>query len=144
MSEILNISQIKELSQTVLAIPGFSSGQTVNVKVQRPNILAALSHGKIPNHLLSTVNKMITGKSSKEEKEDESSRAKGVAKLYEMYAEICLVAPTYKELKEYITDEQLEVIFTWATTEVKSLDSFRAKQNDGADNSNGTELSEKA
>lgn len=144
MSEILNVNQLKEMSYSVIEIPGFDLGQLVKIKVQRPKIMSLLSHGKIPNHLLSTVNQMIVGTSSKKEKQDESSRSKDVAKLYELYSEICLVEPTYQDLKEYITDEQLEAIFKWATSEVNSLDYFRAKQNDGADNSNGTELSEKA
>ena len=104
MSEILNINQIKEMSYSVIEIPGFDLGQAVKVKVQRPKIMSLLSHGKIPNHLLSTVNQMIVGTSSKKEKQDESSRSKDVAKLYELYSEICLVEPTYQILKECITD----------------------------------------
>ena len=144
MGEILNINQIKEMAYSVIELPGFLAGQTVNVKVQRPNIMALLSHGKIPNHLLSTVNQMITGTSSKKEKEDESSKGKEIVKLYELYSEICLVEPTYQELKEYITDEQLEALFTWATTGVMSLDSFRPNEEDGSDNNDGKELSEEA
>mgnify|MGYP001004904431 CR=1 FL=1 len=141
---ILNIEQIKELSQPAIEIPGFQPGQVVQVKVQRPNIMGLLAHGKIPNHLLSTVNKMITGQPSKKEKEDEGSKAKEVAKLYELYCEICLVQPTYQEFKEYITDEQMEAIFSWATAEVKSLDSFRGDAKNGSDHNDGTELSKEA
>ena len=144
MSNIFSINDIKELAHSTLQIPGFSAGQVINVKVQRPNIMGLLAHGKIPNHLLSTVNKMITGQSSKKEKEDEAAKAKEVAKLYELYCEICLVEPSYDEFKEYITDEQMEAIFSWATAEVKSLDSFRADAENGSDHNDGAELSEKA
>jgi hypothetical protein len=142
MSEVISIEQIKKLATTVLPIPGFSPEQkTIRVRVKRPDIMSLLAQGKIPNHLVSVVNDMLTV--SNKTKTDEE-KAKDVAKLYELYATICLVEPTYEEMKPYITDEQLEAIFSWATAEVAQLENFREDKENGASDNDVQEVQPEA
>lgn len=143
MSEILSIEQLKELSTTAIEIPNFDGSGVINVRVQKPKLLAMAAQGKIPNHLLGVVDTIMFG-NSKNKKEKSKPRTEELGKLYELYCTACLVEPKYEEFKDLITDDQMEAIFNWGMGTVNKLDTFRDDQKDGTSNNNGEEVQQEA
>lgn len=139
MSEILSIEQLKKMATTVIEIPDFEDTGTIKVRVQKPRLMAMASQGKIPNHLLGIVNNMMFP-SKKEKKEPNIEE---IAKIYELYCRACLVEPSYDEIKNIITDEQMEAICDWAMGDIKKVEPFRANEGNGSSDNNGEQVREK-
>jgi len=133
MSEILSIEQLKNMATTIIEIPDFEGTGTIKVRVQKPRLMAMAAQGKIPNHLLGIVNTMMFP-SKKEKKEPNIEE---IAKIYELYCRACLVEPSYDEIKDIMTDEQMSAIFDWAMGDVKKLETFRSNEGDGSSNNTG-------
>lgn len=139
MSEILSIEQLKNMATTIIEIPDFEGTGTIKVRVQKPRLMAMAAQGKIPNHLLGIVNNMMfPGKKEKKEPNIEE-----IAKIYELYCRACLVEPSYDEIKDIMTDEQMSAIFDWAMGDAKKLETFRANEGDGSSDNNGEQVREK-
>lgn len=117
----------------IIEIPDFEGTGTIKVRVQKPRLMAMAAQGKIPNHLLGIVNNMMFP-SKKEKKEP---NVEEIAKIYELYCRACLVEPSYDEIKDIITDEQMEAIFDWAMGDMKKVETFRSNEGDGSSNNTG-------
>lgn len=139
MSEILSIEQLKKMATTVIEIPDFEGTGTIKVRVQKPRLMAMASQGKIPNHLLGIVNNMMFP--SKKEKNEPNIEE--IAKIYELYCRACLVEPSYDEIKNIITDEQMEAIFDWTMGDMKKVETFRSNEGNGSSDNNGEQVREK-
>lgn len=133
MSEIISIEQLKNMATTIIEIPDFEGTGTIKVRVQKPRLMTMVAQGKIPNHLLGIVNNMMFP-SKKEKKE---LNVEEIAKIYELYCRACLVEPSYDEIKDIITDDQMMAIFDWAMGDVKKLETFRSNEGNGTSNNNG-------
>lgn len=144
MSEILNIQELKKMAHPVIPIPNFDNSGTINVRVQRPRLMSMAAGGKIPNHLLGTATRMVSGQKKQYAKANDEDLIKDAALMMELYCKACLVEPTYEEFKDIMTDEQADAIFAWATGTVKQLDSFRTDKGDGTSNNNGKALPKEA
>lgn len=136
MSEILSIEQLKNMATIVIEIPDFEGTGTIKVRVQKPRLMAMAAQGKIPNHLLGIVNNMMFP--SKKEKREPNIEE--IAKIYELYCRACLVEPSYDEIKDIMTDEQMSAIFDWAMGDVEKLETFRSNEGDGTSNNNGKKV----
>lgn len=119
-----------------LDIPGLDGRQQITVKVQRPRILAMAAQGKIPNRLMTVATRVIGGAAKSKE-----PSIKDIAETIELYCRACMVEPTFDEIKDIITDDQMSAIFGWATSEVDELASFRGDEEDGRSDNDGEELS---
>lgn len=139
MSEILNIEKLREMANSIVDIPDFENKETIKVKLQKPRLMSMAAQGKIPNHLLGIVNNMMFP-SKKEKKEPNIEE---IAKIYELYCRACLVEPSYDEIKDIITDEQMEAIFDWAMGDVKKVETFRSNKGNGSSDNNGEQVREK-
>ena len=144
MSEVISIEEIKRLACPVVDIPGYSPGETIKVRLQKPQIMKMMAEG-IPNHLLSVVEQMMYGSRSqkKQSKKDAKEKLKDLANVYEVFCRACLVEPTYEEFEPYLSDDQKEAIFEWATAEVAQLENFRENQKDGASDNDEPEVQPK-
>ena len=129
MSKVLNIKDIEKLAAPEVEIPGFDNDSTIFVKMKKPSLMTLIAEGKVPNHLLGVATRMIGGNGSKPKGKEETSeeKTKNIVNMLELYCEICLVEPTYAELKAYLTDEQKEFIFDWGMGNVNKLSTFRNK-----------------
>lgn len=139
MNEILSIEQLKNMATTIIEIPDFEGTGTIKVRVQKPRLIAMAAQGKIPNHLLGIVNNMMFP-SKKEKKEPNIEE---IAKIYELYCRACLVEPSYDEIKDIMTDEQMSAIFDWAMGDAKKLETFRSNKGNGSSDNNGEQVREK-
>lgn len=133
MSEVISIEELRKQATTVIDIPNFDNSGTIKVRVQKPRLMAMAAQGKIPNHLLGVVNNMMFGN----KKEKKETNITDVAKTYELYCRACLVEPSYEEIKDIITDDQMIAIFDWAMGDMKGLENFRTNKRNGASNNNG-------
>lgn len=139
MSEILSIEQLKKMATTVIEIPDFEGVGKIKVRVQKPRLMAMAVQGKIPNHLLGIVNDMMFPKN----KDKKELKIEDISKTYELYCRACLVEPSYEEMKDIITDDQMIAIFDWAEGKVNQLNTFRDDKRDGSSNNNGEQVREK-
>ena len=139
MSEI--IDKFKDNSVEI-EIPDFDGVGIFNIKVKRPQLMAMMTQGKIPNRLLGVAAQATIGNRNKKEKQDPVQEAKELAEWIEFYCTICMVEPKYEEVKDKITDDQALAIYAWAIAPIDVLRSFRDKEKNDTNNRNGKVLSE--
>lgn len=109
-----------------IKISGFEEGEEIEVKVKKPSLMHLISYGKIPNPLMPTVIKIFEGKLTKQEAEKMAHIDE--LKLIDIFVSGTLIEPAYEEVKEYLTDEQRNEIFTFAIGGLKALDNFRTNE----------------
>lgn len=144
-NEILSVDELRALSTPIVEIPGFSGGATIKVRLKKPSLLRMAQEGEIPNHLIGIAKKMITGQDEgQKDSKDNASLLKEAGQMTELYCKACMVEPAYEEVKDILTDEQSDFIFSWAIGQVKDLDSFRTNKADGKHNSNEPAVPNKA
>lgn len=105
-------------------LPGWGENDVFECVLKTPSILDLASKGKIPNPLIADVVSLFKG----EFKEDMTTieGLKNVNELSEFFCDVCLVEPSYSELKEAggLTDNQKIHIYMFATRGVKALTPF--------------------
>lgn len=127
-------------NSTMIIVPGFDGIEPIEILVKRPQLMSMMSQGKVPNHLLSYAAKATMGKSFEYTKKDEVEKAKELADWVAFFCELCMVKPTYEEVKDTITDDQALSIYAWAVAPIDVLKTFRDKQKDASNNVNVTQL----
>lgn len=105
-------------------LPGWGENDVFECVLKTPSILDLASKGKIPNPLIADVVALFKG----EFKEDMTTieGLKNVNELAEFFCDVCLIEPSYSELKEAggLTDNQKIHIYMFATRGVKALTPF--------------------
>lgn len=136
----MSIEKFKDNS-TMIEIPDFDGVGTIDIKVKRPQLTSMMSQGKIPNRLLGVASQAAIGGGFKYKSEDEIEKAKELAEWIAFYCEICMVEPSYEEVKDTITDDQTLAIYAWAIAPIDVLRSFRHQKKNDSNNRNGKVLS---
>lgn len=145
MTEVITLEEIKRQAEPVVNIPNFDNTGTIGVRLRKPQLLRLAQQGKIPNHLLKIAATMVSGEGYPDiDKKKEEERLKIMDQTIELYCRVCLVQPTYEELKNYLTDEQRGFIFDWAIGEVESLEPFRAEPTNGDNDTASKETQKEA
>ena len=114
---MLSLDAIK--TSKIETIPGWF-GETVEVELKRPSILALAAAGAIPNPLMKTARKLFYSGISP----DGGDLAEEGRVLLEV-AKAALVKPSFDELETAgieLTDEQLIAIFQFTQLGAKALD----------------------
>jgi len=142
-NEIFSIEKLIEMANPIIPIPGFDNKSTINIRVQRPKLMAMATQGKIPNHLMNIAATMIGGKKQNSRELSHEEYIKEIHAAMELYCMACMVEPSYEEMKDILTDDQKGTIFNWGIGEVQVLDSFRKDKEDGTSNNSGETLPEK-
>ena len=128
---------------TIIAIPGFGDGDTINVRLRKPNLLTLMKSGRIPNQLMGTATELFEGKKKTGNTGYSATELADIASLMTIFCEACLVEPSYKELTDSgieLTMEQMNFIVSYAQGGVKSLESFRSKSRDSQNTHDGGEM----
>lgn len=119
---ITSLEEIKAIAGArELEIEGWEKETPFVCKLKRISLLELASKGKIPNGLMSTVMALFEGDKAKTDKID----VKDFAQVMDLFCEMSLVEPNYKEVKEYLTDNQKTQIFNYAQKGLKALEKFR-------------------
>lgn len=148
MTNIITAEQFKQLAFQIIALPGFSKGsESIHVKIRAAGVMNLIANGKIPNTLLGKVTELfgetstvtkdnaslasITDQQKKEALDRLNKTDTGIqdmAELLRVFAEASMVEPTYAEVGEYMTDEQLMTIFSAMYGEVTQAETFRTDE----------------
>ena len=134
---MLSLDAIK--TSKIETIPGWF-GETVEVELKRPSILALAAAGAIPNPLMKTARKLFYSGINP----DGGDLAEEGRVLLEV-AKAALVKPSFDELEAAgieLTDEQLIAIFQFTQLGAKALDRFRQLPADPDGDIHGAEVSE--
>lgn len=134
---MLSVDSIK--TSKIETIPGWF-GETVEVELKRPSILALAAAGAIPNPLMKTARKLFYSGINP----DGGDLAEEGRVLLEV-AKAALVKPSFDELEAAgieLTDEQLIAIFQFTQLGAKALDRFRQLPADPDGDIRGAEVSE--
>ena len=127
---------------SLVDIPGFSDGETITVRLRKPNMLTLIKTGKIPNNLLHSATTLFDG-AKRDKKGYSQEELSSICEIMTVLCEACLVAPTYKELTDAgieLTQEQMTFIFNYSQGGVKSLAPFRNKSKHHSDAGDGSEV----
>lgn len=137
---ITNLEELKAKKYIEVNLPGWDIDDTFTCKLQRVNLLDLAAKGQIPNPLMGAVIQLFKGNGLSPE--DEKS-LKLINELSELFCEVTMVEPTFKEVQEVIglTDEQKIIIYNYAVKGVKVLESFRKKSEDTKSSKHGETVS---
>lgn len=143
MNKVVKIEDIKDKLTQTIEIPDFSGEGTITVRVRKPQIMKLITSGKIPNPLLPTALAMLDGRNMRKAKSEDELALEGI-KSIQIYCMACLVEPTWDEIKDYITDDQMFAIFNWAIGGIRRLEKFRTERTNGTGNNDGADVPQKA
>ena len=123
---VISAEQFKQKANRVILIPGFSSSdEPIEIKVKSISIMGLISNKKIPNPLMPAVEKLFKiGANSTNIAEVEKTTEDNILELTELLAFICektMVEPTYDEIGEYLTEDQMLAIFEMTQNTVNQL-----------------------
>ena len=117
---ITTIDTLKQYGQgTIVELPSFAEDKPFVVKLCRPSLMSMAASGKIPNSLMGTVTKMFFNRM-----DDSSLDLADWYSVMEIFADACLMEPTYSQIKEAgvsLTDEQFITIFNYCQSGVKAV-----------------------
>lgn len=124
-----SIEKLKKLSQgQEVELQGWDEEPFVCV-LKRPSLLGLVENGDIPNPLLHAAYILFNGSNNPKDQVN----LKEMNDLYRIIAKAAMVNPTYDQVVEAgleLTDMQLLEIYRFTQLGVKSLISFRTKQED--------------
>jgi len=120
--QVTSLEEIKKQAQgTVVSMPGWGSDK-VNIRLKRPALTGLIRTGKVPNELLGVAEKAIEGGT---EAVVRSGGFDQMCELLYIVAENSIVEPSYEDLKELLTDEQLFFIYAYVMQGVRGMENFR-------------------
>lgn len=110
-------------------IPGFSeTDEPIEIRVRALSVVALMANKKIPNQLMPAVEQIFKiGASSTNIQEADKVAEENLLELTEFLSFICkeaMVEPTFDEVGEYLTEEQMMSIFEATQTSTKQLIPF--------------------
>ena len=124
---VTSIEKLKKLSQgQEVELQGWDEEPFVCV-LKRPSLLGLVENGDIPNPLLHAAYILFNGSNNPKDQVN----LKEMNDLYRIIAKAAMVNPTYDQVVEAgleLTDMQLLEIYRFTQLGVKSLISFRTKQ----------------
>lgn len=140
--KISTLSEIKNNQTMVVELPGWGFDDTFICRVKRIDLISLLKKGKIPNNeLMNAVLELFEVNNNEKVNPSDLVKKENYTKYLEkaeLFADIALVEPTYKQLKEAgidLTDEQKGIFYNAAVYGIKTLIPFRPKStSDGVNN----------
>lgn len=144
---VISFEELKKASEgEEIELHGFSSGETITVRLRRPSLLRLAGSGEIPNLLLPAANSLFVG-GIMGAVADKGERLPDTYKVMEAIARASLVSPTFEDFEKAgvsLTDSQLIEIFQYAQTGVKSVEPFRKDGEDPDPDRHGEGVPKKA
>lgn len=108
------------MNENCINISSYDGRETMSVIVKRPSILTLATLGKIPNPLLAAATKLFEFAPK-----SEIPSIKEIGEILHIVAEASLINPTYEEIKDQLTDNQLMEIYHYAKGGADGLEYFR-------------------
>ena len=130
---VISASEFRKRATRVIEIDGFEPGEKIEVRIKPASLINLMVSGKLPNDLLGTVQELFD---KGDDLRDEDVFAQGADKvkeimsLIDLVCEQSLVEPTFREIKDVITDNQKMQIMGAAQGNVKAAIPTVQKQKD--------------
>lgn len=122
----ISAAEFKNKATKLINIPGFEPGEEIQILIKPATLLSMIVGGKLPNELLTAVSELFEGPQLSEEEMGKKllNDRKSMEAFNQMLEQVCqevMLEPKYVEIKDYMTDEQRQSIFTQATGNVNQL-----------------------
>lgn len=122
----ISAAEFKNKATKLINIPGFEPGEEIQILIKPATLLSMIVGGKLPNELLTAVSELFQGPQLSEEEMGKKllNDRKSMEAFNQMLEQVCqevMLEPKYAEIKDYMTDEQRQSIFTQATGNVNQL-----------------------
>lgn len=141
--KVIHVTTLDQLRSykdgAIVELPPFAEGQPFMARVQRPSMMRMLETGQIPNELVVRANQLFLNGAEGFNPHQENV-VKEIYPVLVNVAKACLIEPTYDQIVETgmeLTDEQLMFLFSYMQEGVRTLESFRAKQENNISNCTG-------
>lgn len=108
------------MNEICTSISSYDGRGEMSVILKRPSILSLAMSGKIPNPLLGAATRLFEFAPK-----DETVSIKEIGQVLHIIAEASLINPSYSEIKDQLTDEQLMEIYHYAKEGADGLEYFR-------------------
>ncbi len=123
------IADIQDKLAPVVELPGWED-VAFHARLRKVSLLALIQSGHLPNELLAIAFKIVRSQGNFNpvtQSETPEDLANFVGLLHAI-AKAALVEPTYEEVGELLTDDQLTAIFVCSMQGLKGLESFRKQR----------------
>lgn len=131
---VISAKEFKAKATREIQIPGFDENETFTIKIRPMSLLGMVRKGKIDNELLASVLDLFKA-NEKKVKLNKGAVADGLEmdvlqqpemlqnldELMRKVAQEVMVAPTYDEVADYLTDGQLQTIFEEAQGKIQQV-----------------------
>lgn len=131
---VISAKEFKAKATREIQIPGFDVDETFTIKIRPMSLLGMIRKGKIDNELLASVLDLFKSNEQKV-KLNKKAEVNGLEmdvlqhpemlqnldELMRKVAQEVMVAPTYDEVADYLTDGQLQVIFEEAQGKIQQV-----------------------
>lgn len=130
---ITSIEKFKASSVREVEIPGAFEGETFTIAIKPASMLSLIASGKIPNTLMDTAKGLFTGKQVDTVEDAEKLIAEEgldfdsivtMSKLMDAVCDAVMYNPKFKDVEEYLTDEQKQAIFDYSQVGINAMTPF--------------------
>lgn len=145
--QVTSIDQLKKIKRTeVILVGAFEDGTELVAEVKKPDMMALMASGKVPNALLKPAMQVFNGKTKEitdKVGENDLEALKDMVGLLDVFAKETLVNPSYKDIQDCGIDLTMEMklnLMAYAQGGVQALESFRTEQINNANNQSSDEV----
>ena len=145
--QVTSLDQLKKIKRTEVILVGtFEDGTELVAEVKKPDMMALMASGKIPNALLKPAMQIFNGKAKEitdKVGENDLEALKDMVGLLDVFAKETLVNPSYKDIQDCGIDLTMEMklnLMAYAQGGVQALESFRTEQINNANNQSSNEV----
>ena len=145
--QVTSIDQLKKIKRTeVILVGAFEDGTELVAEVKKPDMMALMASGKVPNALLKPAMQVFNGKTKEitdKVGENDLDALKDMVGLLDVFAKETLVNPSYKDIQDCGIDLTMEMklnLMAYAQGGVQALESFRTEQINNANNQSSNEV----
>lgn len=131
---VISAKEFKAKATREIQIPGFDENETFTIKIRPMSLLGMIRKGKIDNELLASVldlfkanerkvklNKKAVADGLEMDVLQQPEMLQNLDELMRKVAQEVMVAPTYDEVADYLTDGQLQTIFEEAQGKIQQV-----------------------
>lgn len=125
--KIISAQDFIKRATRVVDIPGFDEGESFSIRIKPISLLSMMVNGKITNELLGVVMELFKDNKKASDEEitsimlKDTGLLKSVNDMMKQVAREVMVEPKFEEIEEYLTDAQVQAIFTQAQGQIQEL-----------------------
>lgn len=128
--QVTNVAEVRKKLDKPVEFPGWEEDIPFVARVRRTSLSGLVKREELPNDLLPVVARMMGiaeqgGNPLDQAKPEEIKR---FLTAMHSIAELLLIEPTYDEVGDILTDEQLSAIFLYAQQGLRGLEPFRRQR----------------